>query len=429
MSGISLMKADLSVDVTDASDDAAHRGSADIHSESVSMPAEEPVIVDELEQMQDPRFASVDARLRRAIADGMFPGCQVLVMKNGEIVYNKAFGTHTFGCSQRVELTDLYDVASIAKIASTTLALMKLHDEGKFRLDDRLSQHLTYLRRTNKSNMTIRQVMAHQAGLRPSIATHKNENLFRTTPCSEFSILVAPGVYTSKAAQDTLRREIVESTLLPRRPYRYSDMGFFFMGELVRELSGKPLDEYVEEHFYKPLGLTRTAFNPTQRFPLSQIVPTENDTAFRRQLIHGFVHDPTVAMLGGVGGSAGLFSNVGDLAIIMQMLLNGGEYNGQRYITRQTIDLFTQRILPNNRRGAGFDKPVTGAGRNPAADSASPRSFGHSGFTGTIAWADPANQMVYIFLSNRVHPTAANNLLLQQSFRPELQQMFYDILR
>jgi CubicO group peptidase (beta-lactamase class C family) len=327
-------------------------------------------------------------------------------------------------------LTDLYDVASITKIAATTLALMKLYDERKFRIDDRLYTHLPYLKNTNKASITIRQVLAHQAGLIPSIRTYRNGTLLSTTRDSVFFIQVANGFYTSKAALDSLRRDVVESPLNPRKPYRYSDLGFYLMGELVQKLTGRTLDEYVVENFYIPLGLNRTTFHPTQNFPLSEIIPTENDTSFRRQLIHGFVHDPTVAMLGGVGGSAGLFANAEDLKVIMQMLLNRGEYNGKRYISERTIGLFTQRILGgNNRRGAGFDKPELRSARSPAARSASPKSFGHTGFTGTIAWADPENGLIFIFLSNRVNPTAANTKITQQSFRPTLQQMFYDALR
>jgi len=379
---------------------------------------------------RDTLFAAIDARLQKAIADSVFPGCQVLVAKDGKIVYNKTFGSHTYDDTlQTVNLTDLYDVASVTKVAATTLALMKLYDEGKFKLSDKLSAHLHYLKNTNKADMTIRQVLGHQAGLSPSIPTHKNDSLFSTIADSNFSIEVAPGLYTSKAALDTLRKDIVESPLIPRRPYRYSDLGFYFIAELIHKLSGQTLDQYVTENFYKPLKLSHTTFHPTQQFPLSQIIPTENDTVFRKQLVHGFVHDPTVAMLGGAGGSAGLFSNAEDLAVIMQMLLNRGEYDGQRYISPQTIDLFTQRILPNNRRGAGFDKPADDPTKSPAAKSASKKSFGHSGFTGTLVWADPENQLIFIFLSNRVNPTAANNKLLQQNFRPELQQMFYDILR
>jgi CubicO group peptidase (beta-lactamase class C family) len=328
-----------------------------------------------------------------------------------------------------VKLTDLYDVASITKIAATTLALMKLFDEKKFYLDDKLSTHLPYLRNTNKSDMTIRQVLAHQAGLRPSIWTFKDGSLFRTTPDSVFFIQVADDFYTSNTALNQVRLDIIESPLLPRKPYKYSDLGFYLMSELVYRLSEKTVDEYVDENFYKPLGLSLATFHPREKFPLSQIIPTENDTTFRMQLIHGFVHDPTVATLGGVGGSAGLFSNAEDLNVIMQMLLNRGEYNGKRYISGQTIDIFTQKILQNNRRGAGFDKPAMGSENSPAAQSASAKSFGHTGFTGTITWADPENKLIFIFLSNRVNPFAAENKMVQQKLRPELQQMFYDILQ
>jgi len=382
-----------------------------------------------LDVPDDPRFDAINERIRQAIVDSVFPGCQVLVAQNGQIVFHRSFGTHTYEDATPVSLTDIYDVASISKIAATTIALMRLHDEGKFRLDDRLSQHLRFLRNTNKSNITIRQVLAHHARLRPSVVTHRNEALFSTEPSDVFSIPVACGFYTSAAAFDSVRRDVVRSTLLSRREFRYSDLGFFLMGELVQQLSGMPLDEYVQEHFFRPLELNHTAFRPTERFPLSQIIPTEYDSSFRGQLVHGFVHDPTVAMLGGVGGSAGLFSNAQDMFVIMQMLLNGGEFAGKRYISERTVELFTQTIIRGNHRGAGFDKArINQRDRCLAAPTASARSFGHTGFTGTIAWADPANQVVFIFLSNRVNPSAANPRMREQRFRQELMQMFFDVL-
>ena len=381
------------------------------------------------EVWSDPRFDAINERILQAISDSVFPGCQVLVAQNGEIIFHKAFGTHTYEDTTPVRLTDIYDVASISKIAATTLALMRLYDERKFKLDDRLSRHLPFLRNTNKSSITIRQVLAHHARLRPSVLTHRQDTLFNIERCEVFSIQVANGFYTSTAALDSVRRNVITSSLLSRREFRYSDLGFFLMGELVYALSGKPLDEYVEEYFFRPLELSRTAFRPTESFPLSQIIPTEYDSVFREQLVHGFVHDPTVAMLGGVGGSAGLFSNAADLFVIMQMLLNGGEFAGKQYISERTVDLFTQRIIRGNHRGAGFDKArVEERDRCLAAPSASSKSFGHTGFTGTIAWADPENQMVFIFLSNRVNPSAANPRMREQRFRQELMEMFYEVL-
>ncbi len=401
----------------------------DVVGRPISFKKPSPAVVGRPVVWTKTRFAPVNERLQQAIADTVFPGCQVLVAKDGQILYNKAFGTHTYNDSHKVKLTDIYDVASVTKVAATTLALMKLHDEGKFNLDDKLSEYLRYLKRTNKSNITIRQVLAHQAGLQPSIPTHKNQELFSVTKDSNYSIQVAIGLYASKTSLNQLREDIVQSPLIPKKPYRYSDLGFYFMAELIRELSGQSMNDYLTENFYDPLELCHTTFNPTQIFPLSQIIPTENDTIFRKQLVHGFVHDPTVAMLGGVGGSAGLFSNAQDLAVIMQMLLNRGIYNNQRYISEETIDLFTQPVLKDNRRGAGFDKPAEDTAKSPACPSASPKSFGHSGFTGTLVWADPENQLVFIFLSNRVNPTATNDKLLKQSIRTEIQQMFYDILK
>jgi len=381
-----------------------------------------------LGEISDPRFDAINERIQQAIADSVFPGCQVLVAQNGQIVFHKAFGTHTYEDNIPVRLTDIYDVASISKIAATTLALMRLYDEGRFRLDDRLSRFLPFLRNTNKSGITIRQALAHQGRLRPSILTHRQSALFSTEQNEIFSIQVADGFYASITILDSVRRDVVRSPLLPRRTQRYSDLGFYLLGELVYSLSGIPLDKYVEKYFFQPLELTHTAFRPTERFPLSQIIPTEYDNIFRGQLVHGFVHDPTVAILGGVGGSAGLFSNANDLAIIMQMLLNGGEFAGRRYISERTVNLFTQRVIPGNHRGAGFNKPTDDPSESLAAPSASMRSFGHTGFTGTIAWADPVNQMVFIFLSNRVNPSAENPRMREQRFRQELMEMFYEVL-
>ncbi len=398
------------------------------HLTGISIPAQRfPLVHSPYPALDDTRFLAIDERLQKAIADSVFPGCQVFVAKNGEVVYNKTFGTHTYGdTAYPVLSSDLYDVASITKMAATTLALMKLYDEKKFDFDDEISEYLHYLKRSNKSELTIRQILAHQAGLRASVTTHKDLDLFCETQDEEYSIQVANNLYTSENALEKLREEIVESPVARKKTYLYSDLGFYLMADLVRELSGKSLDEYVTENFYIPLELEHTAFNPLRKFPLSQIVPTEEDLVFRKQLVHGFVHDPTVAMQGGVGGSAGLFANAEDLAVLMQMLLNGGEYGGKRYISKETIELFTNPILPNNRRGAGFDKPNIGSTNSPACEQASAKSFGHSGFTGTLLWADPENQMIYVFLSNRVNPTAANNKLAKQNIRTEIMRMFYE---
>jgi CubicO group peptidase (beta-lactamase class C family) len=225
---------------------------------------------------------------------------------------------------------------------------------------------------------------------------------------------------------DTMIVSIITSPLRRPHDYLYSDLGFYFLGELVPRLSGKPLNQFAREKFFEPLGMINTSFVPLNHFEKERIVPTENDKAFRKQLLHGWVHDPGAAMMGGVAGHAGLFSNAVDLAKIMQMFLNNGNYGGKEYLKASTVELFTKRYNGSNRRGLGFDKPEPDTSKvSPASRLASPSSFGHSGFTGTLAWADPETGIIYVFLSNRVHPDQYNKKLIEDNYRTRIQDIVY----
>jgi len=238
-------------------------------------------------------------------------------------------------------------------------------------------------------------------------------------------------MYVRNNFRDTIYKLINESELLKRKGYKYSDLGFYFMHQIIESITNTSLDNYVNTNFYKPIGATTLGYKPLEHFPIERIAPTEFDRAFRRQIIDGYVHDQGAALLGGVAGHAGLFSNANDLAKIMQMLLQNGEYGGRRYLNKETVELFTScRFCPSNRRGLGFDKPETNPKlASPACKCVSAKSFGHSGFTGTFAWADPENQLIYIFLANRVYPDAENNLIIDLNTRTKIQEVIYDALK
>lgn len=381
----------------------------------------------------------LDGFLRSCIAQGAFPGCQVIAAKDGEIIYKKNFGYFTYDRSQAVTDSSLYDIASVTKVASTTLAVMKLYEEGKISIDSYLKNYLPFTRGTDKAYLTIRDLLLHQAGLKAFIPFYRQtvdrttgsprNDLYRIAPERMFSTPVAANFYIRNSYKDTIWNEILASNLDNRGRYVYSDLDFYFLEKVVEAVSGKPVDEYVIENFYKPLGLNRTMFNPWKKGLTKQCAPTENDQVFRFQTIQGYVHDPGTAMLGGVAGHAGIFSNTTDLAVILQMLVNGGEYKGRRYLKKETLQTFTGFRSSISRRAYGFDKPEKARGDGgPASDLCSKTAFGHQGFTGTCAWADPETGIIFIFLSNRVYPSADNGLINSLKVRFKAQGYIYEAL-
>lgn len=393
------------------------------------------------------KLAKIDSVVRRGIEEMAYPGCQVLVARRGRVIYNKSFGYHTYENVDPVRNSDLYDLASLTKILASVPALMQLQDAGKIDLDKTLGDYLSFIDADSPyQRMTLRKVLAHQAGLLPWIPFYvktldKGElrsDLYSKTQSAAFPVRVSEDVYMSQAASDTLIQRILGTKLrsesdMRSSEYKYSDLGYFFVKEIVEELSGMSLDEFVQTHFYTPLGLSTMGYLPRNRFPLDRITPTEYDTYYRKMLVHGDVHDPGAAMQGGVGGHAGVFSNAYDVAVMMQMLLNKGDYNGKRLLNAETIKEYTKcqfcvDELDKNRRGAGFDKPVMDSGPGPTCKCVTFDTFGHTGFTGTIAWADPEQELVYVFLSNRVYPTAENKKLVNMNIRTVIQEIIYDSL-
>jgi beta-glucosidase-like glycosyl hydrolase/CubicO group peptidase (beta-lactamase class C family) len=379
----------------------------------------------------------IDSIVNDAIAQHAIPGAVVLVARDGRVAYEKAFGYLTYDSTEPVYPETIYDLASVTKILATTLSVMKLYDEGKLDLQKTLGDYLPWVRKSNKAPLKLWDVLLHQAGLkafipfyRETLDPHDNlplPTIYQHTPDSTFSIRVAANLYIRKDWEDTMYKRILQSDLGPRGKYIYSDNDYIFLGKIVEAITHMPLNEYVKKTFYDKLNLTSTGFKPAERFPLDYIAPTEREKGFRNQLLHGDVHDPGAAMFGGVAGHAGLFSNAYEVAVLAQMLLNGGVLNGQNFFSKATVDYFNQYHSDISRRGLGFDKPerdnATRAEPYPCA-SASPSTFGHTGFTGTCFWVDPKYNLIYVFLSNRVNSPDANKFL-HMNVRPKVQEVIY----
>ncbi len=389
--------------------------------------------------MSSEKLKRLDSMALLAIKLKTTPGLQLLVARKGMVIYNKTFGTHVYDESEPVKHNDLYDVASLTKILATLPMIMELEDNGIISVDSKLSQLLPEYRDSNKKNITLKEILSHTAGLKPWVpfyvatldpANKKPSATFYRRQFSEnFSIKVAEEVYLQKDYPDSILKLIRNSDLLPSKKYKYSDLGYFILKEYIEKHYDKPLDALVQQHFYEPLGANFTTYNPANIFMNKQIVPSEEDNYYRYQRIQGYVHDMGAAMQGGVGGHAGIFSNANDVAKIMQMYLQKGFYGGKRYFKPQTLDKFNTCHYCNNgvRRGLGFDKPqLSGAGST--CGCVSMKSFGHTGFTGTMAWADPDKEIVYVFLSNRTYPTANNNALLKENIRTEIQRLIYEAI-
>lgn len=388
-------------------------------------------------------LSRIDSIAREGIDIQAYPGCQILVARDRRVVHHKAYGHHTYEENREVKKSDIYDIASITKIAATTPSLMKLEDDGKLRMDRALCDYIPELVDTcSYQNVGVRDILTHRAGLRPWIPFYKKTlhhgrpdfRIYSTDSSAKYSVRVADDLYIDASYEDSIFSRILSADIEASQEYRYSDLGYYLLMQVIENQSGRTLDSYVKEKFYDPMGLRTMGYHPRKRFPLERIVPTEYDMYFRRQLIHGDVHDPGAAMLGGVGGHAGVFSNARDLGIMMQMFLDGGTYGGERYIQESTVKEYVEcQFCGNdsieNRRGIGFDKPVRDDGPGPTCHCVSYESFGHSGFTGTIAWADPDEGIVYVFLSNRIHPTANNRKLLKEDIRPRIQQVIYDAIQ
>lgn len=381
----------------------------------------------------------IDSLAITGITEKAYPGCQILIAKKGKIFYEKSFGYFTYDSVRPVTNNAIYDLASVTKIASTVATVMKLQDEGKFSLNWTLHDLLPdIVDSTEYADISLRDMLSHQARLTPWIPFYINTlskgklkpEIYRTTPSDSFSVRVADHLYILNSYRDSIYKTIIKTPLLKQKKYLYSDVGYYFLLEYIQRVTHTSLNHFVDSVFYHPLGATTLGYLPRERFSLDRIPPEEDDKVFRKQLIHGDVHDQGAAMMGGVGGHAGLFSSANDLAKMMQMLMNYGIYGGERYLNAKTVLEFTScQNCPENRRGAGFDRPTLQDNLGPTCNCVSAESFGHTGFTGITAWADPGEDVIYIFMSNRSFPVGDNPKILRMGIRTDIQQEIYHALR
>ena len=382
----------------------------------------------------------IDSLAENAILQKATPGCQILIAKQGKVFFQKSYGHHTYSKNRKVKNSDIYDLASITKIAATVPMLMYMQEEGEFRLNYKLGKLDRLLYSSNKGHLRVKEVLAHQSALQAWIPFYRQtidednslrDTLYSNSYSTKYPIKVAEDLYLHHSYPDSILQQVIESDLLEEKEYRYSDLGYFLFKEIIEKHYNKSLDKLVNENFYQSLGLSTMGYLPKTKFNTNRIVPTEKDDYFRDQLLIGDVHDMGAAMLGGVGGHAGLFSNANDLAILMQMYLQNGSYAEKQYFNPKTIEEFTkcQFCQDENRRGAGFDKPALPEQEGgPTCNGVSYLSFGHSGFTGTLCWADPETDIVYVFLSNRIHPSSENTKLLDMDVRTNIMRVIYDCL-
>jgi len=352
----------------------------------------------------------IDDIAKEMIEKKASPGAVVMIVKDYQVIFEKAYGTHYYDKKEPTNVTDIFDLASVSKITATTLAVMHLEEEGKINLEKTIGDYLEDARNTNKKDIKLRDVMLHQAGFISFIPFYRDltEKDFRADSSAAFPVKVSENYFLKKDYFNNVMWPIMlKTSVKPVGTYVYSDISMYVMQRVIESITKKPLDEYVEEQFYNKLGMYSTGYNPRKKFPASRIVPTELDRTFRMSQLIGYVHDQGAAMAGGVAGHAGLFSTANDLAIYGQMLLNKGTYGDKEFFKPETVVRYTRKYGENSRRGLGFDRWDPDPRKEYPSKLASPATFGHTGYTGTCIWIDPEQQLVYIFLSNRVQPSVS----------------------
>lgn len=378
---------------------------------------------------------------REAISNGATPGCQILIAKNGKVIFDKNYGFYTYDSLRPIATETIYDLASITKVAATLQTILFMNENGLLDLDYKISHYLPELKSTNKKNMIIRDILSHQAGLWPGLALWKNtmeeashlSSFYSYHPQDNYPFYVAKGLYSHEEMKDKVWQWVMESDLREKKDrvpynYKYSDVGYYMLYRLAEKILNQPIEDFLSQNIYDPLGAVTLNYLPLCEFPENVIAPTENDTDFRFSQIVGTVHDEGAAMIGGVAGHAGLFSNATDLAKLFQMHLQNGNYGGMKYFSEKTLEKFRNPQYASNRRGAGWDKPIPGAWYGSTGENVSSKTFGHTGFTGTAAWVDPEYNLVYIFLSNRVYPDASNAKLYETNIRTRIQDIIYNAI-
>lgn len=377
---------------------------------------------------------SIAIVMKEAIAAKAAPGGVVMILKDGKMIYNQAFGKHTYTGNREMETGDIFDMASLTKVSATTLEVMRLYEQKKLGLDSPVSNYIARVRNMpEKRDIKVKEVMLHQAGFSPFIPFYKNlkPGDMSTVQSDKYPTEVADNYFLrANYYSEVMWPEMLQDKALTRGKFVYSDLSMYYMKEIVEKVAEMKMNDYVDQNFYFPLGMQTAGFLPRKRFPKDKIVPTtENDGWFRDMLVQGFVDDPGAAMAGGVSGHAGFFAAANDLAILYQMLLNKGSYGGQFYYQPATVELFTSGQSKVSRRGLGFDRKDPDLSKGYPSYLASSQVFGHTGYTGTAVWVDPAQQLVYIFLSNRVYPDDKNKMLLSLNIRSRVQDIIYRAIR
>jgi CubicO group peptidase (beta-lactamase class C family) len=385
------------------------------------------------------KLGRIDSIAQEVMDSSMAPGMQVLVARRGKVVYRKNFGYYTYDKKKSVDDESIYDLASMTKILGGLPMVIKAEEEGRLGLDSSLGDLMPVLKDSNKDTLTVREVLSHYARLKPYIPFYETmvegedsrpmARYFSKSPSDKFSIKVAENLYLRTDYQDTIFKLIAETPQREELAYKYSGLPFYLFKDYVEKEYGSSLDELNRRYFYAPLGALTLSYNPLNKFPKSRIVPTEDDDFFRHQLLHGNVHDEGAAMMGGISGNAGLFGTSNDVAKMMQMYLQKGYYGGKSYFKPESFDKFNHRYYQEAgvRRGLGFDKPQLDDAM-ATCGCVSFKSFGHSGYTGTYTFADPDTEIVYVFLSNRVHPTRENNKLGESDIRTKVQRLIQEAI-
>ena len=381
--------------------------------------------------LPDSLTQALDRMLENGVRDQVYPGCAAIAVKDGKTLYHKAFGYYTYDHQNKMTTQTMFDVASITKVAATTLAVMKLYDEKKIQLTDHIGEYLPYLKGTTKAHLSLAELLTHTSGLPAFIPFYKDiqgkEAYLRSYKTPNFEIKVADDLYLRNDYPDTMRH-IIAHCKLGQHQYLYSDLNFLLLKDMVEHVTGQPMDRYLAEKYYTPMGLTHTCFNPLEHgFSKEDIAPTEKDVDFRKQVVQGYVHDQTAALMNGNAGNAGLFTTAEELADIFQLLMDGGTFKGWRLLSEETVQLFTNMYPLHgcNVRGLGFHTPKAPGTSSIVPAKACKRIFGHQGFTGAVVWCDPDTKLIYVFLSNRVYPTCYPNKLSKSQIRLKTHEVLY----
>jgi len=402
------------------------------------------------------KLSRIDSIVQDGIKAQAFPGCQVMVLKEGQVIYDKCFGYYTYDSIQEVNPSTLYDLASLTKTTATLMAIMKLYDSNKLNINDKASKYLEFLKGTNKENISIMDLLFHETGLPASLPFYKLllvennslsniktsstiippstkfkyiDSLVSKYPTSDFNLQVSDSFFLHKSTHSSAMKMIADRPLNPKT-YLYSCVNFILLKEIVESISGMSLDRFLDKNFFSPLHLNNISFLPLRSHSKDKIAPTLTGDFLRNGIFQGFVHDPAAAFLGGISGNAGLFANANDLAVIYQLLLNNGKWNKKRFLKPETCKLFTTTISSSGRRGLGFDKPIPSNSNLSACCKSAPYTvYGHTGYTGNCCWVDPTNQLIYIFLSNRTYPDDVGNKLSKMGIRTQIQEVIYESIK